>query len=77
MPSSFPRTVASRCAPVAVDQDADSVLLRLEISDQGIGIAPELQGRLFRAFSQADDSIHPPLRRHRPRPDHFQTHRRS
>jgi PAS domain S-box-containing protein len=40
-----------------VEQDADSVLLRLEISDQGIGIAPELQGRLFRAFSQADDSM--------------------
>jgi two-component system sensor histidine kinase/response regulator len=40
-----------------VEQDADSVLLRLEISDQGIGIAQDLQGRLFRAFSQADDSM--------------------
>jgi PAS domain S-box-containing protein len=43
------------CASVA-DQDGTTVLLKLEVSDEGIGIAPELQERLFRPFSQADDS---------------------
>jgi CheY-like chemotaxis protein len=38
------------------DQDGTTVLLKLEVSDEGIGIAPELQERLFRPFSQADDS---------------------
>jgi CheY-like chemotaxis protein len=32
------------------------VLLRFEVADQGIGIAPEECAKLFRAFSQADDS---------------------
>jgi signal transduction histidine kinase/ActR/RegA family two-component response regulator len=38
------------------DQNSDSVLLKLEVTDQGIGISPEQQGRLFHAFTQADDS---------------------
>ncbi len=37
-------------------EDEQSVLLRLEVKDQGIGLTPEQQARLFQAFVQADDS---------------------
>ena len=37
-------------------QDAASVLLRFEVEDSGIGIKPEVLGRLFNVFEQADDS---------------------
>jgi len=36
--------------------DPGGVLLRLEVSDQGIGLGEEHKARLFHAFSQADDS---------------------
>ncbi len=39
-----------------VGQDGASVVVRFEVSDQGIGISPEQQERLFKPFSQADDS---------------------
>jgi len=35
---------------------ADSVLVRFEVEDTGIGIAPEVLPRLFTAFEQADNS---------------------
>ncbi|MEI7431516.1 MAG: PAS domain S-box protein [Betaproteobacteria bacterium] len=41
----------------AVEQVGESVLARLEVEDQGIGIGPEKQARLFQAFTQADGSL--------------------
>jgi two-component system, sensor histidine kinase and response regulator len=38
------------------DEDADSVLLRFEVEDTGIGLTQEQIGRLFQSFSQADTS---------------------
>ncbi|MCB4358951.1 PAS domain-containing sensor histidine kinase [Quatrionicoccus australiensis] len=40
-----------------VEDAADSVLLRFEVEDTGIGIAPETLPRLFTSFEQADNTI--------------------
>jgi CheY-like chemotaxis protein len=43
-----------RFAPVT---DSDQGTLRLEIVDTGLGMTPEQMSRLFKPFSQADDSM--------------------
>lgn len=44
--------VSLRC----VKEDAGSVMIRLEVKDEGVGIAPENIERLFEHFEQADNS---------------------
>jgi hypothetical protein len=44
-----------------IDDSADGVLVRFEVEDTGIGIAPEILPRLFTVFEQADNST---TRRH-------------
>ena len=39
-----------------LEENGDELLVRFEVADTGIGIAPDSLGRLFRAFEQADTS---------------------
>jgi PAS domain S-box-containing protein len=39
------------------EEDAESSLVRFEVQDTGVGIAPDVIPRLFSAFEQADNSI--------------------
>jgi signal transduction histidine kinase len=39
------------------EQEDGRALMRLDVSDTGIGMTPEQIGRLFQAFNQADDTI--------------------
>lgn len=40
-----------------LEETADQYLIRFEVQDTGIGIAPEVQARLFTKFEQADTSV--------------------
>ena len=48
--------LSAEMLPPAPDQSADCAVVRLSVSDDGIGIAPQAQASLFQAFSQADSS---------------------
>ena len=39
------------------NSDCDSVLARIEVEDQGIGVSDDQQAILFQAFAQVDDSM--------------------
>jgi two-component system sensor histidine kinase/response regulator len=52
-----PQAAAKGMAKVRIaSEDNQAVMLRFEVHDTGIGISREARGRIFEAFSQADDS---------------------
>lgn len=54
------RFTSTGAVVIAVDgarAEGGKVDLRFEVTDTGIGIAPEAQARIFEAFTQADDTI--------------------
>jgi len=53
----FTRTGAVTVRLRKQEETAESVLLRFEVTDTGIGVAPETMSRLFSAFEQADNSM--------------------
>ncbi|MEI7430034.1 MAG: response regulator [Betaproteobacteria bacterium] len=52
----FTETGTITLRTLKLQESSDSVLIRFEVQDTGIGIAPEALPRLFTAFSQADNS---------------------
>ena len=52
----FTESGTIRLRSKVLEENADSVLIRLEVSDTGIGIEPDALARLFSPFEQADAS---------------------
>ncbi|MEI7430857.1 MAG: ABC transporter substrate-binding protein [Betaproteobacteria bacterium] len=52
----FTETGTITLRTLKAQESSDSLLIRFEVQDSGIGIAPEALARLFTAFSQADNS---------------------
>lgn len=52
----FTKTGSVTIKVLRVDEDDESVFVRFEVSDTGIGVAPEALNRLFSPFQQADAS---------------------
>jgi signal transduction histidine kinase/CheY-like chemotaxis protein len=53
----FTETGTVTLRAILQEETADSVMLRFEVQDTGIGITPEAMSRLFSAFEQADNSM--------------------
>ena len=53
----FTETGTVTLRAILQEETAESVMLRFEVQDTGIGITPEAMARLFSAFEQADNSM--------------------
>jgi PAS domain S-box-containing protein len=53
----FTETGSVTLRAILLNETAESVMLRFEVQDTGIGISPEAMSRLFSAFEQADNSM--------------------
>ncbi len=54
--NAFKFTPEGKSVTLRIDYDPDVGHLNLEVKDEGIGIAPEMQEKIFHAFEQADTS---------------------
>ena len=52
----FSKTGTVRLEVLKISENEDSAQLRFSVSDQGIGMSPEVQAALFSPFTQADSS---------------------
>lgn len=53
----FTDTGSVNIAVTTVRQNSEKAVLRFEVIDTGIGIAPDAQSRIFESFTQADETI--------------------